>query len=72
MREHEDVKVFAFEGEGGFTTGASHETINSAWGLGLGNLIYFWTGTILELMIGLSAPLCTAVQKTGLDPMVGT
>jgi len=35
-----DVKVFAFEGEGGFTTGASHETINSAWGLGLGNLIY--------------------------------
>jgi len=36
-----DVKVFAFEGEGGFTTGASHETINSAWGLGLGNLIYF-------------------------------
>ena len=37
----EDVKVFAFEGEGGFTTGASHETINSAWGLGLGNLIYF-------------------------------
>lgn len=37
----QDVKVFAFEGEGGFTTGASHETINSAWGLGLGNLIYF-------------------------------
>ena len=36
-----DVKVFAFEGEGGFTTGASHETINSSWGLGLGNLIYF-------------------------------
>ena len=36
-----DVKVFAFEGEGGFTAGASHETINSAWGLGLDNLIYF-------------------------------
>ena len=36
-----DVKVFAFEGEGGFTTGASHETINSAWGLGLGNLVFF-------------------------------
>ena len=36
-----EVKVFAFEGEGGFTTGASHETINSAWGLGLGNLVYF-------------------------------
>ncbi len=36
-----DIKVFAFEGEGGFTAGASHETMNSAWGLGLGNLIYF-------------------------------
>ena len=37
----QEVKVFAFEGEGGLTTGASHETMNSAWGLGLGNLIYF-------------------------------
>jgi transketolase len=36
----EEVKVFAFEGEGGLTAGASHETKNSAWGLGLGNLIY--------------------------------
>ena len=36
-----EVKVFAFEGEGGLTAGASHETMNSAWGLGLGNLIYF-------------------------------
>jgi transketolase len=36
----EGVKVFAFEGEGGLTTGASHETINSAWGLGLDNLYY--------------------------------
>lgn len=35
------VKVFAFEGEGGLTTGATHETLNSAYGLGLGNLIYF-------------------------------
>ncbi len=34
------VRVFAFEGEGGLTTGASHETKNSAWGLGLDNLIY--------------------------------
>jgi len=37
----EEIKVFAFEGEGGLTTGASHETMNSSWGLGLGNLIYF-------------------------------
>jgi transketolase len=34
------VRVFAFEGEGGLTTGASHETKNSAWGLGLDNLVY--------------------------------
>ena len=37
----QEVKVFAFEGEGGLTTGASHETMNSSWGLGLGNLVYF-------------------------------
>jgi transketolase len=34
------VKVFAFEGEGGLTPGAAHETMNSAWGLGLSNLLY--------------------------------
>ncbi|MBI2939649.1 MAG: transketolase [Chloroflexi bacterium] len=34
------VKVFAFEGEGGLTPGAAHETMNSAWGLGLDNLYY--------------------------------
>jgi len=36
----EDVKVFAIEGEGGLTPGASHETRNSAWGLGLSNLVF--------------------------------
>jgi transketolase len=35
----EQVKVFALEGEGGLTAGASHETRNSAWGLGLSNLV---------------------------------
>jgi transketolase len=34
------VRVFAMEGEGGLTTGAAHETKNSAWGLGLDNLVY--------------------------------
>ncbi len=36
----EEVKVFAFEGEGGHTAGAHHETKNSAYGLGLSNLVY--------------------------------
>ncbi len=36
----EGVKVFAVDGEGGLTAGASHETKNSAWGLGLDNLHY--------------------------------
>jgi transketolase len=36
----EEVKVFAVEGEGGLTPGASHETRNSAWGLGLSNLVF--------------------------------
>jgi transketolase len=35
-----DVKVFAFEGEGGLTPGVVHETMNSAWGLGLDNLYF--------------------------------
>jgi transketolase len=34
------VRVFAVEGEGGHTAGAHHEVKNSAWGLGLGNLVY--------------------------------
>lgn len=34
------VKVVVFEGEGGLTPGASHESKNSAWGLGLGNLYF--------------------------------
>jgi transketolase len=36
----EEVKVFVVEGEGGLTPGASHETRNSAWGLGLENLVF--------------------------------
>jgi transketolase len=32
------VRVFAIEGEAGLTPGAVHETMNSAWGLGLDNL----------------------------------
>lgn len=35
-----EVKVFVMEGEGGLTPGASHETKNSAWGLGLDNLVF--------------------------------
>jgi transketolase len=35
-----EVKVFVLEGEGGLTAGASHETKNSAWGLGLSNLVF--------------------------------
>ena len=34
----EGVKVFILEGEGGLTPGATHEAMNSAWGLGLDNL----------------------------------
>jgi len=35
-----EVRVFVMEGEGGLTPGASHETKNSAWGLGLDNLVF--------------------------------
>ena len=36
----EEVRVFVMEGEGGLTPGAAHETKNSAWGLGLSNLVF--------------------------------
>ena len=35
-----DTKVFAVEGEGGHTAGCHHEVKNSAYGLGLDNLVY--------------------------------
>ena len=38
----DDIRVFAVEGEGGATAGATHETQNSAWGLGLNNLYYLF------------------------------
>ncbi len=34
-----EVKVFALEGEAGLTPGVVHETMNSAWGLNLDNLV---------------------------------
>jgi len=37
-----DVRVFAVEGEGGSTTGVTHETQNSAWALGLHNLYFLF------------------------------
>jgi transketolase len=36
------TKVFAVEGEGGHTAGAHHEVKNSAYGLGLDNLVYLF------------------------------
>lgn len=36
------ARVFAVEGEGGHTAGAHHEVKNSAFGLGLDNLIYLF------------------------------
>jgi transketolase len=35
-----EVRVFVVEGEGGLTPGSTHETLNSAWGLGLDNLVF--------------------------------
>jgi transketolase len=36
----DNVRVFAFEGEGGLTPGVVHETLNSAWGMALDNLYF--------------------------------
>ncbi len=40
MAGMEEVKVIGFEGDAGLTPGANHETMNSAWALGLNNLYF--------------------------------
>jgi len=57
----DEVKVFAFEGEGGLSTGVTHETLNSAWGLGLGNLVYYidWNDYGID-----SRPFSSIVKST--------
>ena len=53
--------VFAFEGEGGLSTGVTLETLNSAWGLGLGNLVYYidWNDFGID-----SRPFSSIVKST--------
>ena len=55
------VKVFAFEGEGGLSTGVTHETLNSSWGLGLGNIVYYidWNDYGID-----SRPFSSIVKST--------
>ena len=57
----DEVKVFAFEGEGGLSTGVTLETLNSAWGLGLGNLVYYidWNDFGID-----SRPFSSIVKST--------
>ena len=57
----DQVKVFAFEGEGGLSTGATHETLNSSWGLGLGNIVYYidWNDFGID-----SRPFSSIVKST--------
>lgn len=56
-----DVRVFAFDGEGGMTPGGVHETLNSAYGLGLDNLFYVldWNDFGID-----SHPVSSAVYGT--------
>ena len=60
----EEVKVFVAEGEGGLTPGASHETKNSAWGLGLSNLVFLidWNNFGIDIN-----PLSSVVHGTPRD-----
>jgi transketolase len=62
------VRVYAFEGEGGFTAGASWETRNSAWGLGLDNMVYVldWNDE------GIDARTCSSVVHGGPEEWLGS
>ena len=61
LAKTDQVKVFAFEGEGGLSTGATHETLNSSWGLGLGNIVYYidWNDYGID-----SRPFSSIVKST--------
>jgi len=60
----EGVKVLVLEGEAGLTPGAVHETMNSAWGLGLDNLYYIvdWNDFGID-----DHPVSSAVYGTPTD-----
>lgn len=62
-----DVKVCVLEGEGGLTPGASHEAKNSAWGLGLDNLFFSWTGMTTESTTDRQVPSCTDRLRSGFN-----
>jgi transketolase len=59
------VRVFAFEGEGGLTPGAAHETMNSAYGLGLTNFHYVVDWNDFGIDDRPTATSCTAARATG-------
>jgi transketolase len=60
----EDVKVLVLEGDAGMTPGAVHETMNSAWGLGLDNLNFLvdWNDFGID-----DHPVSTVVYGTPTD-----
>ena len=68
----EGVRVFAMEGEGGATAGAAHESMNSAWGLGLDNLhlLLDWndygidTRPASSVVYGCAAPVGAATAQS--------
>ena len=59
-----EVKVFAFDGEGGMTPGGVHESLNSAYGLALDNLYFVldWNDFGID-----SHPVSSAVYGTPAD-----
>ena len=68
-----EAKVFVVvEGEGGLTPGATHETKNSAWGLGLDNLVFLvdWNDFGIDGRAGVHRSP-RARQRTGSRPMAG-
>ncbi|HTX78466.1 MAG TPA: 1-deoxy-D-xylulose-5-phosphate synthase N-terminal domain-containing protein [Longilinea sp.] len=59
-----EVKVFAFDGEGGMTPGGVHESLNSAYGMALDNLFFVldWNDFGID-----SHPVSSAVYGTPQD-----
>ncbi|HJP00886.1 MAG TPA: transketolase [Planctomycetota bacterium] len=63
-----DVRVFAMEGEGGHSAGCHHEVKNSAFGLGLDNLIYLFDWNDHGIDRFANSDVCAGTPREWFEP----
>ncbi len=63
-----DVRVFAMEGEGGHSAGCHHEVKNSAFGLGLDNLVYLFDWNDHGIDRFANSEVCAGTPREWFEP----